>query len=136
MSPTLAALLADGMLVLHVGVVLFVVVGELLFLLGGWRGWQWVRHRGMRIVHLALMGFIALQTWLGQRCPLTIWEQDLRRIAGGQTHERGFIDYWLAKLLYVEAPWWVFVAAYSAFAALVVLTWFWVTPRSARRSSH
>jgi hypothetical protein len=136
MSPTLAALLADGMLVLHVGVVLFVVVGELLFLLGGWRGWQWVRHRAMRIAHLGLMGFIALQTWLGQICPLTTWEQDLRRIAGGQTHDRGFIDYWLAELLYLEAPWWVFVAVYSAFAALVVLTWFWVPPRSARRSSH
>ena len=133
MSPTLAALLADGMLVLHVGVVLFVVVGELLFLLGGWRGWLWVRHRWLRITHLALMGFIALQTWLGQICPLTAWEQDLRRIAAGQTHERGFIDYWLAELLYVEAPWWVFGAAYSAFAALVVLTWFWVPPRSAPR---
>ena len=44
-----------------------------------------------------------------------IWEQQLRRIAGQQTHDRSFIDYWLSELLYVEAPWWAFAAAYTGF---------------------
>ena len=134
MSPTVAAWLADAMLVLHVGVVVFVVVGQALFLVGGWRRWHWVRHRGMRIAHLGLMVFIALQTWLGQLCPLTIWEQQLRRVAGQQTHDRSFIDYWLSELLYVEAPWWAFVAAYTGFVLLVAATWYWVPPRAGRRS--
>lgn len=133
MSPALAAVLADAILVSHVGVVLFVVVGELLFLLGGFLRWSWVRHRGLRIAHLALMAFIALQTWLGQLCPLTIWEQQLRRIAGQSTHGAGFIEHWLSELLYVQAPWWAFVAAYSGCALLVFATWFWVPPRAARR---
>jgi hypothetical protein len=133
MSLVIPALLADGLLVLHVGIVLFVVVGELLFLAGGVRGWQWVRHRGLRTAHLGLMVFIAVQTWLGQLCPLTIWEQQLRRAAGQPTHDRSFIEYWLSELLYVEAPWWVFVAAYSAFALLVLATWHWVPPHRRHR---
>lgn len=131
MNAHTASLLADALLVLHVGVVLFVVVGELLFLLGGWRGWLWVRHFRMRLTHLLLMTFIALQTALGQLCPLTVWEQALRARAGtgGGGYSGSFIEHWLGRLLYVSAPWWSFVIAYSAFALLVGLTWWWVRPR-------
>jgi hypothetical protein len=129
MSPVAAALLADLVLVLHVGVVLFVVVGELLVLAGGWRGWAWVRIRWLRLLHLLLMLFIALQPWLGRLCPLTDWEQALRARAGEATYQGGFIAHWLGELLYVQAPWWVFVAAYSAFALLVVASWWIVPPR-------
>lgn len=130
LSPATAASLANALLVLHVGIVLFVVVGECLFLLGGWRGWHWVRQRRLRSTHLALMVFIAVQTWLGQLCPLTVWEQALRAQAGAAHYQVGFIEHWLGRLLYVQAPWWMFVAAYSAFALLVFATWFWVRPRS------
>jgi hypothetical protein len=126
--PDLALILADSILLLHLLVVAFVVGGEILILLGGWRGWRWVRHRALRISHLALIGFVALQTWLGQLCPLTIWEQALRRSAGAATYESGFIEYWVGRLLYVAAPWWVFLAAYTGFALLVLLTWRWVPP--------
>lgn len=129
MSPVAAALLADLVLVLHVGAVLFVVAGELLVLAGGWRGWAWVRIRWLRLLHLLLMLFIALQPWLGRLCPLTDWEQALRARAGEATYEGGFIAHWLGELLYVQAPWWVFVAAYSAFALLVVASWWLVPPQ-------
>ena len=36
----MAAVLADAILLLHVAVVLFVLGGQALFLLGGWRGWR------------------------------------------------------------------------------------------------
>ena len=133
LSPTAAALLADLILLLHAAVVGFVVLGEALFLAGGWRGWPWVRHFPLRLTHLALMVFIALQTGLGQLCPLTLWEQALRRRAGQGAYGESFIEHWLARLIFLDALWWVFVAAYSAFAALVLLTWWWVPPR--RRSS-
>lgn len=129
MSPLTAALLADLVLVLHVGVVLFVVIGELLVLAGGWRGWAWVRIRWLRLLHLLLMVFIAMQPWLGRLCPLTDWEQALRARAGEATYEGGFIAHWLGELLYMQAPWWAFVAAYSAFALLVVASWWIVPPR-------
>lgn len=124
-----AAGLADAILAAHVGVVLFVVAGEALFLLGGRRGWLWVRNLPLRLVHLILMLYIALQAWLGELCPLTTWEQDLRRLAGQPAYEASFIEHWLSRLLFFDAPWWVFVAAYTAFAALVAATWRWVPPR-------
>lgn len=129
MNLALAALLADTLLALHVGVVLSVVGLLPLVLLGGVRGWAWVRRFRLRLTHLLLMVFIAAQAWLGQLCPLTVWEQDLRRIAGEGSYRESFIEHWLSRLLYWEAPWWVFVAAYTGFAVLVGLAWWWVRPR-------
>lgn len=128
-SPGSAAALANAILVLHVGVVAFVVLGEVLILIGARRGWRWVRNRRLRVTHLALMVFIALQSWLGALCPLTEWEQALRQHAGQAVHTRSFIEYWLSRLIFFEAPWWMFVAAYTAFALLVLLTWRLVPPR-------
>ncbi len=134
LSPTAATLLADLILLLHIAVVGFVVLGEALFLAGGWRGWSWVRHFGLRLTHLALMVFIAVQTSLGQLCPLTLWEQALRRRAGQGAFTESFIEHWLSRLLFFDAPWWVFVAAHIAFAVLVLLTWWWVPPRRRSRA--
>jgi len=128
------ALLADAILALHVGIVLFVVGGQLLILLGGPLGWRWVRRWWFRFTHLLLMGFIAVQTWLGELCPLTVWEQDLRRAAGQTGYAESFIEHWLSRLLYFEAPWWVFVAAYSGFFLLVLASW-WRWPPQRRLGS-
>jgi hypothetical protein len=129
MSPYSAGLLADALLISHVGVVLFVVGLLPLILIGGALGWRWVRNVSLRTTHLALMIFIAAQAWLGQLCPLTVWEQDLRRLAGETAYRESFIEHWLSRLLYWEAPWWVFVTAYTGFAVLVAAAWKWVRPR-------
>jgi polyferredoxin len=129
LSPNSAALLADAILVLHVGIVAFVVLGALAVLVGGLRGWRWVRGYRWRLVHALLMVFIAAQAWLGALCPLTIWEQALREHAGQAAYRESFIAHWLSRLIFFEAPWWAFVAAYSAFAALVVVEWVVVRPR-------
>ena len=133
MNPALAAALADALLVLHVGVVLFVVGLAVGVPVGAARGWRWVRHRGLRLLHLGAIAFIAGQAWLGELCPLTVWEQDLRRLAGEATHGESFIGHWLGRLLYVDAPWWAFVAAYTAFAAFVAVLWWRVPPASRPR---
>ena len=127
-SPTSAAVLANVILVVHVGIVLFVVLGEILILVGARRDWRWVRKLALRLCHLVLMVFIALQAWLGALCPLTTWEQSLRRRAGDVVYSGSFIEHWLSRLIFFEAPWWMFVAAYTAFALLVLLTWHWVPP--------
>ena len=128
----MAGLLADAILLLHVAIVLFVVGGQVLILLGGWRRWAWIRSLRLRLVHVALVVFIALQAWLGQLCPLTVWEQSLRRAAGQDSYSEGFIEHWLGRLLYVQAPWWVFLLAYSAFALLVLASWRWIPPQRHR----
>ncbi|TYT27172.1 DUF2784 domain-containing protein [Luteimonas viscosa] len=129
-----AALLADAILALHVGVVAFVVLGLLAILAGGPLGWRWIRGLAFRATHLLLMLVIALQAWMGQLCPLTVWEQALRIRAGQDTYGESFIQYWLSRLIFFEAPWWVFVFAYSAFAGLVIACW-WRWPPVRRRAS-
>lgn len=129
LSPAVAAALADAILVLHAAIAACVVLGLPLVLLGGWRGWRWVRNLPLRLTHLLLMLYIAGQAWLGRLCPLTVWEQDLRRRAGQAAYAESFIEHWLSRLLFFEAPWWVFVAAYTGFAVAVALTWWMVPPR-------
>lgn len=128
-SPALAGTLADAILVLHVGIVCFVVLGALAIPAGAWRGWHWVRGLRWRLAHVVLMGVIALQAWLGALCPLTVWEQALRRRAGEAVYGESFIEHWLSRLIFFDAPWWIFVAAYTGFAAFVLLLWRWVPPR-------
>ncbi len=131
LSPALAARLADAILVTHVGIVAFVILGTIAIFVGR-RRWPWVRGFRWRLTHVLLMVFIALQAWLGALCPLTVWEQALRRRAGQASYGESFIEHWLSRLIFFDAPWWSFVAAYSAFAALVLLAWLVVPPRRGR----
>ena len=129
MSSFTAALLADSILVLHVAIVAFALLGQLLFMAGGWRGWAWVRAPWVRLTHLALIGFVVAQSWLGEVCPLTIWEQALRQQAGQASYGGSFIEHWLSRLIFFNAPAWVFMVAYTGFGLLVLLSWWWWPPR-------
>lgn len=118
------ALLADAVLVLHLGVVCFVVGGLGAIVVGNQRGWRWVNRQALRIAHLAAIGFVVLQSWLGATCPLTRLEVWLREQSEpGSGWEGGLIEHWVGRLLFHEAPPWVFVLAYTAFAALVIASW-------------
>lgn len=133
-APWLAALLADAILVVHVGVVAFVVLGTAAILVGGPLRWPAVRSFALRATHLGLMLVIALQAWLGRLCPLTTWEQALRRHAGQEAYGGSFVEHWLSRLIFFEAPWWIFVLAYSVFAAIVLACWWrWPPVRRPRR---
>lgn len=121
--------LADTVLVLHVLIVAFIVMGLILILLGGLLAWHWIRNFWFRVAHLTAIGIVVAQAWLGRLCPLTILETWLRQQAGMATYEETFIQYWLQRLLYYDFPLWVFAVAYSIFGALVVLAWFRFPPR-------
>lgn len=125
---------ADLVLLIHVGFVVFVVVGQILIMIGGWRRWAWVRNLRFRLAHMAAIGFVVAQAWLGQTCPLTLWEMQLRRLAGEASYPGSFIAHWLEALLYYQAPPIVFTLVYSAFGLLVALSWWWLPPR--RRRPH
>ena len=122
-------LLADAVLVAHLGVVLFVIGGLLAVLAGWWRRWRWVRHRGFRIVHLVAIGVVVLQSWLGQQCPLTTLESWLRVQAGAAGYAEGFIQHWVTQALFHQAPGWVFGLAYTVFGAAVLWAWWRCPPR-------
>ncbi len=120
---------ADAVLMLHLFFVAFVVVGLLLILIGRLRGWSWVRNPWFRIIHLAAITIVIIQSWLGVICPLTTIEMSLRSRAGDAIYTGSFISHWIEKILYYQLPPWVFVACYTAFAAIVVASWFWIRPR-------
>jgi len=66
-------------------------------------------------------------------CPLTTLEMFLRGKTQGATYDGGFIEHWLQRVLYFDAPGWVFTGAYSVFGALVLATWWFFPPRPAKR---
>lgn len=129
-------LLADGVLVLHALFVAFVVVGQLLILIGLLRKWSWVRGFRFRLAHLGAIGIVVLQAWAGIPCPLTILESLLRERAGGDAYPGSFLAWWLHRLIFFDAPLWVFTLVYSLFGALVVATWYWGRPRPPRRDGR
>lgn len=129
-------LLADAVLTLHAMVVGFVVGGLVLIVAGNLRGWQWVNRLGFRLAHVVAIAFVVAESWLGLVCPLTSLEMWLRSqarlgIDGGvdaDTYAGSFIGHWLQRLLYYEAPGWVFTAAYSVFGLAVVASWWYFPP--------
>jgi hypothetical protein len=85
---TLAAL-ALG---LHLAFILFVV-------LGGFLVWRWPR---LRLVHLAAAAWGAFVALTGRVCPLTPLENLFLARAGREGYEGGFIDRYLAHVVYPE----------------------------------
>lgn len=117
------ALLADAVLLLHLAVVAFIVLGLPLILVGGRRGWRWVRRRWLRLLHIAAIAVVVAQAWLGRYCGLTVLESWLRRQAGQPAYERSFVAHWVHRLLYHDAPMWVFALLYTLFGLLVLWAW-------------
>ncbi|HWI81698.1 DUF2784 domain-containing protein [Ramlibacter sp.] len=132
-------LLADAALALHVAIVAFVVGGLVLVVMGNLRGWRRVNRPGFRLAHLIAVGFVVAQAWLGAACPLTTLEMWLRAKARAATYGGSFVAHWLQRLLYYDAPEWVFIAVYSAFGLAVAAAWWawppqWPSPRRGRAS--
>ncbi len=115
--------LADLVLVLHLGFIVFVVAGGLIDL-----RWRWAL-----FVYLpaALWGvFIELS---GGVCPLTPLENALRRVAGASGYSGGFIEHYLVPTIYPEAlsyPVQLVLAGLVVLANAVVYSVVWWRRRS------
>lgn len=112
--------LADLIVLLHLAYATFVVLALLVVLVGSYFGWAWVRNFWFRTVHLLLMGIVAAETVLGITCPLTVWEKQLRDLAGQTTYTGSFLGNLAHGALFIEAPDWVFGVAYLLFFVAVV----------------
>lgn len=123
--------LADLVVAFHVAYVSFVVLGQLVILVGVICKWQWVRNRWFRLLHLFMITIVALETVVGMTCPLTTWENALRELGGQQSLEGDFIGRVLRDIIFLPLPdtHWIFKVMYFGFAGLVLLTLFLVPPR-------
>jgi polyferredoxin len=126
-------LFADLVLALHVAIVAFVVGGLVVIVIGNVRHWPWVNAPWFRLAHLAAISVVVAEVWLGLTCPLTTLEVWLRAKAHEATYSGSFIEHWLQRLLYYEAPSWVFVLVYTLFGVLVLATWWYFPPAWKRR---
>ena len=132
-DPTLALALADAILGLHLAIVAFNLAMPPAILAGAWRDWAWVRHRGLRLLHLGGMAVVALQATRGNLCFLTVWEAELRRVAGQHGSGGSFVETLLAEALYVDVPLAVLIPIYLGWAALSLALWWLVPPRRPSR---
>ena len=118
-------MIADAILVVHFGIVLFIVGGLIAVWVGAALGWRWVRNPWFRYLHLAAIAFVAVEALLGIACPLTVWEA----IARGGVSAESFIGRWVRTLLFYRAPEWIFTVAYVAWTLATLATLRLVPPR-------
>jgi hypothetical protein len=122
-------LLADAIVVLHFAYVVFVVLGLVVILVGIALRWRFVRNFWFRIVHFLMIAVVVAEAIGGVVCPLTTWEARLRIAAGESVDSGTFIGRWVHRLMFFEAPVWVFTICYCGFGLLVVLTLLLAPPR-------
>ena len=83
-------LAADAVLSVHFAFIAFVVLGGLLAL---WRRW-------FAALHLPAAGWGFFVEVTGRICPLTYWENALRRRAGESGYAESFVEHYLLSLIY------------------------------------
>ena len=81
---------ADLILVIHLGFIVFVVLGGLLIL----------RYRWIAYVHIPAALWGAFVEISGRVCPLTIWENSLRRSAGDSGYAESFVENYILPVIY------------------------------------
>jgi len=122
--------LADLVVAVHFCVVAFALGGAIGILVGGIRGWEWVRGRVFRLIHFGVVLAVAFQQEL---CFMTEWEIELRERAGKGIEEASFVGRLLHDWLFVDVDLATLQKIYIAFGVLVALGLFTVPPRFKRQ---
>jgi hypothetical protein len=127
------ALLADCVAGIHLGIVAFIIFGQLAVFVGWPLGWRWVRSLAFRLTHLGVMLYIVQNAVRGKYCFLTHWEGDLRAKAGQEGSDGSFIGRLLHDILFVDIPQDTLNTYYLIFFGAVLFSWWAVKPRWRRR---
>jgi Protein of Unknown function (DUF2784) len=111
-------ILADVVMLVHFGFLAFLA-------LGGFLAW---RFRWVLVPHATAVAWAVLSV-AGVECPLTGWEDELRRLAGEQGLPRGFVDTYLTGVVYPQDH---LLAAQLLVAGLVTVSWVGLAVRGRR----
>jgi hypothetical protein len=120
---------ADGIALLHLLFVTFVVWVEGLILLGVALGWHWIFDPVLRLTHLGMVAFVGVQDLVGRVCPLTTWEDQLRKMAGQSPSGKPFVGRVVHSLLMCDLDVRTQRRIRLTFAAVVLVTFLLVFPR-------
>src|SRR5438128_10583936 len=96
--------LADALVILHCAYVVYVVLGQLAIWLGWASGHTWVRNFWFRVTHLAAIAFVAFEEGINMDCPLTVWENQLRTLAGQGVETGTVMGRLFLELLFPPLP--------------------------------
>jgi hypothetical protein len=83
-------LAADALVLVHLAFILFVMLGGLLV-------WRWPR---LCWLHLPAVAWGIVVEALHLTCPLTPWENQLRRAAGDAGYTGSFVEHYLLPVIY------------------------------------
>lgn len=97
----------DAVMVVHFAFIVFVAAGALL-------AWRWPR---LVWAHLPALAWGVASVTLGLACPLTSLEKGLRRLAGTEGYEGGFVDHYIEDVVYPDE----YSGALRALAGVVVV---------------
>ncbi len=121
--------LADVIAIIHLGYVIYVILGFILIVVGIILRWKWIRNLPFRITHLLAIVGVACEALLGVNCPLTVLEFELRYAPNLSEEKVSFIGAIIDSLLYYNAPVWLFTIIYTAFAITVIITFIIAPPK-------
>lgn len=83
-------LAADALVLVHLAFILFVMLGGLLV-------WRWPR---LCWLHLPAVAWGIVVEALHLTCPLTPWENQLRRAAGDAGYSGSFVEHYVLPVIY------------------------------------
>ncbi len=120
--------LADLIVIVHCVYIAYVLLGQLAICVGWALGHRWVRNFWFRLTHFAAIAFVAFEAAIDMVCPLTVWENQLRVLAGQEGRPGTFMGRLFHDLIFVSLPSHYFDWMYFGFAALVLGTFVFCLP--------
>ncbi len=129
-------LLADVMVGIHVGYVAYVLLGQLAIIVAAGFKWAWARNPWFRWSHVLAIAIVAVEAVMKWRCPLSIWEEQLRVLAGQDINSSDtFMGRILHNVLFIHGmPESFFTTCYIATFIIVVQGLIMYPPRAFRAS--
>ena len=79
---------------------------------------------GFEALHLLIMLAVATIAAMGEFCPLTTWENELRAIGNQPIDQASFLGHWAHRIVHVELDLQTLSVCYVLFALLVIASAF------------
>ena len=111
-------ILADGVVVVHLLFIAFVLLGGLLVL-------RWMYSIVLHIPAVLWAAWVEYQGWI---CPLTPVENWFRQKAGIGGYQKSFIDQYLVPILYpgaINREWQMVLGTIVVFLNVTIYSWIW-----------
>ncbi len=116
---------ADTLLIVHLAFIVYVVFGGVLA----------IRVRWSPYAHLPAAAWGAFVELGNRICPLTVWENNLRGLAGDAGYTTSFVDHYLLPVIYpagLTRDVQIGLAALVVLANVAIYGWIWRRRRNTR----